>query len=90
MGNRAGTSANSDTTDTSTTEEVQEFPVTLTEFLAEIQHSQAERKASFEHLCKKEGINGRKTRAEWNALITSFDNKPVGTTWTDWQNQGGK
>ena len=83
------TEENSTETPAEAKEEVKEFPVDLSEFLAG--NKKIESSRAFMSLMQAEGFDGQKPRAEWQRLFALFQNKPTGTKWADWlsKNQGG-
>lgn len=56
--------------------EVQEFPVSLDEFLGELPKGQSTMKDGFKFACRQYGITGHKYRSEWQALLTQYNNQP--------------
>lgn len=66
------------------------FAVTLDEFLTGIPKAQVETKAGFKHLCQREGIAGKQTAAQWQAMYQLYQTKPIKKTWAEHLKEGRK
>ena len=76
---------------TVTTPDVEQYPITLQEFLDQMSDRQVETKASFKRVMVKEGEDAQHLqKAEWQKLFDLFKTKPVGTPWKTWARKGEK
>lgn len=62
-------------------QDVDQFPVTLDEFLTEKGKSEHEKKAAFGKLMQRENVSGHRLRAEWEEMYQRFGTMPVGAPW---------